>query len=213
MINKKLPGILLAPLILGVIQAPAHADLSASASQTVQAKLYPYLYIEAITSGTTLLTNITPSNGNLQAPLVSKFRIRYNDGTQAQALYLHATTESSSSANEVAFFQQGGAEYIILSNLDNKPLSSAITSCKDPIPVTADNANAIAYPITSVVLDPVGTTPISFDNSKNQYDIEVEAGETIATTTIGATPFGGTFAFNDNAGTYQAILTLTTTSL
>ena len=52
-----------------------------------------------------------------------------------------------------------------------------------------------------------------YDTTKNQYNVTVNGGTTIATTTTGTTPYTNTYSFLDKAGTYQAVMTLTSTSL
>lgn len=207
MLNKKLAGLFLIPAILGTINVSF--ALSNTASQTLQATLANYLDIQALGSGAVTTTTITPDTGNLAAALVSKFQIRAN--ANAPSLYLKATTESTTSPNEVAFFAQSGTTYVILSNTSNKPLASAIADCKLASPTLANNANAIAYPIASSAADNSGT--VTFDSTKNQYNVSANAGQTIVTTTTGTIPLANTYSYLDTAGTYQAILTLSNTSL
>lgn len=208
MLNKKLVGLFLIPAILGTINA-SNAALSNSATQTLQATLGAYLDIQALTSGAVTTTTITPETGALATALISKFQVRAN--SNPLPLYLKATTESSTNPNEVAFFQQGGSTYVVLSNTTNKPTTAAVADCKAASPILANNVNAIAYPIASAAADNSGT--VTFDNTKNQYNVTANAGQTIVTTTTGTTPVANTYSYLDTAGTYQAILTLSTTSL
>ena len=112
-----------------------------------------------------------------------------------------------------SFSVQGGQTYLVLANTTTGkvPTAAAIADCKAAAPVAANNANAIAYPIASVSLDNSGTA--TYDATKNQYSVTANGGTTIATTTTGTAPYSGTYSFQDNAGTYQAIMTLTATSL
>lgn len=208
MLNKKLAGLFLIPAILGTINA-SHAALSNTASQTLTATLANYLDIQALTSGAVTTTTITPETGALATALISKFQIRANANTPG--LFLKATTESSTNPAEVAFFQQSGTVYVILSNTTNKPTTAAVADCKAASPTLANNVNAIAYPIASAAASNSGT--ITFDGTKNQYNVTANAGETIVTTTTGVTPVANTYSYLDTAGTYQAILTLSNTSL
>lgn len=207
MLNKKLAGLLLIPAIIASVGA-SHA-LSDTASQTFDATLGTFLDIQAITPGAVTTTTITPDTGVLQAALVSKFQVQLNSATQA--LFLKATTSSSTNPTEVAFFEQGGSTYLVMSNTTSAPTTAAVADCKTATPDPTININAIAYPIASMALDNGGTS--TFDNTKDQYDVTVNAGESIATTTTGTTPYSGTYSFLDTAGTYQSILTLSTTSL
>lgn len=208
MINKKLAGLLILPAMLSVTNM-SHA-ISNTASQTLQATLGTYLDITAQTTGAVTTTTIAPDTGNLAAALVSKFQINLN--TDSQQLYLQATT-AGAAGNVNALFQQGSQVYVVFSNTatGKLPTAAAITDCKAAAPTAANNANAIAYPISSVALTNTGTA--TYDATKNQYNVTVNGGSTIATTTTGTAPYANTYSFADNAGTYQAIMTLTSTSL
>ncbi len=208
MIRKKLVGLLILPAILGTINVSE--AISNNASQILQCTLGTYLDITPETSGTTTTTTIAPATGNLAAPLVSQFKINLN--TDSQDLYLQGkTTGAAGDVN--ALFKQGSQTYVVFSNTASGkvPTAAAIADCKTASPTATNNANAIAYPITSVSLDNGGSS--NYDDSKNQYNIDVNGGTTIATTTTGTTPYNNTYSFQDNAGTYQAIMTLTSTSL
>ncbi len=208
MVSKKLAGLLVIPAMLGTLNA-SHA-ISSNASQVLQCTLGTYLDITAQTSGATTTTTIIPDTGNLTAALVCKFKINLN--TDSQDLYLQGkTTGAAGDVN--ALFRQGSQTYVVFSNTASGklPTAAAIADCKTASPTATNNANAIAYPIASVSLDNGGTA--NYDNSKNQYNVDVNGGTTIATTTTGTTPYANTYSFQDNAGTYQAIMTLTSTSL
>lgn len=208
MINKKLAGLLILPAILGATNM-SHA-ISNTASQTLQATLGTYLDITAQTTGAVLTTTIAPDTGNLTAALISKFQVNLN--TDSQQLYLQATT-ANSTGNVNALFQQGNQVYVVFSNTatGKLPTAAAITDCKSAAPTATNNANAIAYPIASVSLSNTGTA--TYDATKNQYNVTVNGGSTVARTTTGTAPYANTYSFADNAGTYQAIMTLTSTSL
>lgn len=208
MISKKLAGFLVIPAFLGTMNV-SHA-ITDTASQILQCTLGTYLDITPENTGTVTTTTITPDTGNLTTALVSKFKINLN--TDSQELYLQGKT-TGSGGDVTALFTQGEQTYIVFSNttVEKLPTSEAIVDCKNASPAATNNANAIAYPITSVTFDNGGSA--TYDNSKNQYTVNVNGGTTIATTTIGTTPYTNTYSFQDNAGTYQAIMTLTSTSL
>lgn len=208
MINKNLAGLMIIPAMLITLNA-SHA-ISNTASQTLQATLGTYLDITALTSGAVTTTTITPDTGALAAALVSKFQVNLN--TDSQVVYLQATT-AGAAGNVNALFQQGSQTYVVFSNTatGKLPTAAAISDCKAAAPVAANNANAIAYPIASVALTNSGTS--TYDATKNQYNVTVNGGTTVATTTTGTTPYANTYSFQDNAGTYQAVMTLTATSL
>ena len=207
MITKKLAGLLLIPALLGTINASNAAD---TASQTLQCTLASYLDITPENAGAVTTTTITPDTGNLTTALVSKFKINLN--TESQELYLQGKTKSSGE-DVNALFKQGDQTYIVFSNTTagKEPTTAAIDDCKSAGPTAINNANAIAYPISSISLDNDGSA--TYNESQNQYTVNVNGGTTIATTTTGTTPYANTYSFQDNAGTYQAIMTLTSTSL
>ena len=208
MISKKIVGLLAVCTMLGTMNASF--AISNTATQTFQCTLGTYLDITAQTSGAVTTTTITPDTGNLAAALVSKFKINLN--TDNQDLYLQGkTTGAAGDVN--ALFRQGSQTYVVFSNTASGklPTAAAIADCKTASPTATNNANAIAYPIASVTLDNGGSA--NYDGTKNQYNIDVNGGTTIATTTTGTTPYNNTYSFQDNAGTYQAIMTLTSTSL
>lgn len=199
-------------LFLPVIIATMNTSyaLSNSATQTLQATLGTYLDITAQTQGATTTTTIAPDTGNLAAPLVSKFKITLN--TDEQDLYLQGnTTSSTGSVN--ALFQQGGKTYVVFSNTTSGkvPTQAAIADCKTASPTASNNANAIAYQITDISVDNSGSS--SYNNSQNQYILNVNAGVTTVITKAGTAPYTNTYSFQDYAGTYQAVMTLTSASL
>lgn len=208
MISKKLAGLLIIPAMLSTFNA-SHA-ISNTANQILQCTLGTYLDITPESSGAVTTTTIAPDTGNLATALISKFKINLN--TDSQELYLQGKT-SGVGEDVNALFKQGSQVYVVFSNTASGklPTTAAIADCKTASPTATDNANAIAYPIASVNLDNSGSA--NYDNSKNQYKIDVNGGTTIATTTTGTTPYSNTYSFQDNAGTYQAIMTLTSTSL
>ncbi len=208
MISKKIVGLLAVCTMFGTMNASF--AISNTATQILQCTLGTYLDITAQTSGAVTTTTITPDTGNLAAALVSKFKINLN--TDNQDLYLQGkTTGAAGDVN--ALFRQGSQTYVVFSNTASGklPTAAAIADCKTASPTATNNANAIAYPIASVTLDNGGSA--NYDGTKNQYNIDVNGGTTIATTTTGTTPYNNTYSFQDNAGTYQAIMTLTSTSL
>ena len=206
MINKKLAGLLIIPAILSTINATY--AISSNSSQVLECTLGTYLDITALTSGVVTATTITPDNGTLQKALISKFKINLN--TDNQKLYLQAKTKGEQ--EEVnGLFQQGEQTYVMFANADKAPTTTAITDCKSAAPTAEKNANVIAYPIVKVDLDNGGKA--TFDNNKNQYNVEIKGGTTIATTTTGTTPYSNTYSFQDNAGTYKATMILTSASL
>lgn len=208
MINKKLAGLLLVPLI-GATMGMANAA-TPSASQTLSVTLGSLVNIT--TDGGVTTASMDVDTGNLSTALTSKFKIQTN---QAQTLYVNATTASSTTPNTVAFFKQGANIYVVLSNIGatQKPTDAAITDCKAATPNPDNNSNAIAYNVTGVTLTGATTTTPTYDATKNQYVISANPGQTSATTTIATTALPTTYSYMDTAGTYQAVVTLSNVSL
>ena len=209
MVSKKLAGLFVIPALLGTMNT-SYA-ISDTATQILQCTLGSYLDVTPETAGAVTETSIAPDTGNLDNALISKFKININ--TDSQELYLRATAATADTTNVNALFKQGSQTYIIFSNTaaEKRPTASAIADCMTGTPSAANNANAIAYPISSVELDNGGSA--TYDDVNNQYTINVKGGTTFATTTTGTTPYTDTYSFQDNSGIYQATVTLTSTSL
>ena len=179
----------------------AHADTLDS--QTIQAVLPAYVDIQAQTG--TLQDGIDAQSGKLNNGFQSIFRITTNDPIK---LHLSAKTQTDSGASE-AFFQKGSDVYLILSHKDYKPALSSISDIKSGAASAINNPNAIAYPVSSVKL--IGATegePV-FVAQNSRYEFEVNQGETKAETTISPNVDSTTYSYDDRAGTYEAIITLT----
>lgn len=197
--------LLAALLIMGACCSINQANAATSATQTLSATLGSYVDISP--DNTAVLTGtIDPNTGNLNQNLTSKFNIRLNSNT---TLYLRATALSSTTT-EQAFFKNGSNIYVTLANTTNKPTVAAITNAKSATPDDTQNANVIAYPITGVTMSgtSASVTP-NYNATTNQYEIAALTGASGATTTISQTVVPNTYSYLDTAGTYQAVVTLT----
>lgn len=191
------------------VSGVSHAAPSSSATQTFDATLSSYVDIQASTTGATLSTTIDSTDGTLSANLVSVFNVTANE--DSQTVYLQATANTSDTGAANALFQDGSDNvYIMLGNTGsgNQPASAALTDCANN---GSANPNVIAYQISSLALNNSATS--EYDGTLNQYEITMDAGETTATTTTATAAYGDTYTFDDLAGSYQAVLTMTTTSL
>ena len=101
---------------------------------------------------------------------------------------------------------------MILTNTAKKPTTAALADIKTGSAVPANNPNAIAYPVTGVNIAGATTVEPQYNDGKNQYEFTVNPGVTTATTTISAAVDSTTYSFDDNAGTYEAYVTLTDTT-
>lgn len=202
--TKKLSRLLLATTLMVGLGAGMSAQAATVATQTLQCTLAAYVNITPDNSAVTSAT-IDGDTGALSNPLTSKFNIQLNAD---QNLYLRASAASSSST-ERAFFKNGADTYVVLAHTTNKPTVAAITDAKSATPTAANNSNVIAYKVTGITLTGATTAAPTYDVPTSQYTIAGKAGATAATTTIGTVAEANTYSYNDTAGTYQSIVTLT----
>ncbi len=176
-------------------------------TQILRATLAPFVDIKAETDIQT--KTIDPSTGNLDNAFSSIFTIRANDEID---LYLTAKADTANGF-EQAFFKKAGVVYVILTNTTKKPVVAALNDIKTGTAIPANNANAIAYPVTGITIGGAteGVEP-QYNDSKSQYEFKVNPGITTATTTISSSVDSTTYSFDDNAGTYEAHITLTDTT-
>ncbi len=175
-------------------------------TQILQATLAPYIDIKAETNIQT--KTIDPATGNLDSGFSSVFTIRANDEAN---LYLTAKADTANGF-EKAFFKKDGIVYVILTNTTKKPAVAALTDIKTGTAVPANNANAIAYPVSNIEISGATDVTPQYDDGKSQYEFKVNPGVTTATTTISSNVDSTTYSFDDNAGTYEAHVTLTDTT-
>ncbi len=206
--NQKLAKLALASVLaLGMIPA---ADAAETASQTLNAVLAAHINVTAY--GGIVDAVIDPMTGALDQAFTPAFRIQNN---VPATIYIQATT-TTEAGSVTAFFTDGTTQYVALSNTTagQIPTAAAYTSCTGATPDPTTNPNIIAYPIASIVLVRASssTTP-TYDATKSQYYADVKNGNTVATTTTGQAARLETYSFDDTPGTYQAVVTMTTTSL
>ena len=175
-------------------------------TQILRATLPAFVDIKAETDIQT--KTIDPATGNLDSGFSSVFTIQANDKVD---LYLTAKADTEAGYDK-AFFKKAGVVYVILTNTAKKPTSAALADIKTGSAVPANNPNAIAYPVTGVNIAGATTVEPQYNDGKNQYEFTVNPGVTTATTTISAAVDSTTYSFDDNAGTYEAYVTLTDTT-
>lgn len=197
-------------LVLGLMLASSGIAnaASSSATQTLEATLGAYVDITPDSSAVTS-TTIDPDTGNLAASLTSKFNIKLNSD---QVLYLRANVQSDTT-NETAFFKTGQDVNIVLGNVTNKPTVASINNAKAQNADPTQNPNVIAYKVSSVILGGASSaeTP-NYETNNSQYTINAKPGLTTATTTVSTMSVPNTYSFLDTAGTYSAVVTLTTSA-
>ncbi len=175
-------------------------------TQILRATLPAFVDIKAETDIQT--KTIDPATGNLDSGFLSVFTIQANDKVD---LYLTAKADTEAGYDK-AFFKKAGVVYVILTNTAKKPTTAALADIKTGSAVPANNPNAIAYPVTGVNIAGATTVEPQYNDGKNQYEFTVNPGVTTATTTISAAVDSTTYSFDDNAGTYEAYVTLTDTT-
>lgn len=191
---------LVALLIAFVGAMPSFADESNRASIDFTINLPSYTCITPVTSPI-LTAFITDKTGNLQEPLVSRFKVISNSGEPTQ-LYLNANVVTQA-GYEQAMFEQGGMVYIAFARVSSLPSSSALNNCKYGAGPDS-SPGVVAYPITSIQGGEHKYVP-----SKHKYEVVVPSGESYVTVNVGSNVNRMSFGSNDPRGYYQAILSLT----
>lgn len=192
-------------LALGTIKE-VHAAISAS--QTVSGTLA--LVQSVTTNGGTLTSVIDPTTGNLNTTLNPGFTISTNTHA-SQAMTLKATLTDQSGSGVNALFGNGTIDNIILANtaVGSIPLHTAITDITGGSPTPANNANAIAYQVTTPA-NIGGQLTYTWNNVGKYWDAALtHSGNTNTAFVIPAGPaVANTYSTDDEVGTYQAIVTL-----
>lgn len=184
----------------------AHAALSAS--QTVSGTLA--LVQSVTTNGGTITSVIDPTTGNLNTTLNPGFTISTNSHA-SQAMTLKATLTDSTGPGINALFGNGTVDNIILANTaaGSIPLHTAITDIKSGSPTPANNANAIAYQVTTPA-NIGGQLTYTWNNGGQYWDATLtHSGNTNTAFVIpSGAAVANTYSTDDEVGTYQAIVTL-----
>lgn len=207
---------LLLATILAIGIASCNMQGAFAASQFVTATLATSQSI-TVKSGQSVSTTISNSDGSLGAALTPGFTVFSN---AAATLWMSATVATDTGTNENAFGLQGGVYYLALGNNTpgDRPTALAVQNALGASPVVVDNYEAIAYALTGVPSSSTGMGAFAWDTTGTggvpqfKSSIVNANGDTILTTVTAARP--GTFgAAHDDAGDYQATITLSFTSL
>lgn len=152
--------------------------------------------------------NIDPTTGALSVSFTPGFRITTNkDGGNKELTQSWRCNTSGASQN--AIFNVASVPYVILTNNDALPPVSSVNDIKTGAPTPASNPNAIAYSIN----DPpniIGVLQTEFSPTDNDWKLHLsKQGPTDTSQTVPTTiPFANTFSGDDEAGRYQATVTL-----
>lgn len=184
-------------------------SVAAFASQTTSQYFTGNLAVLNIvlTDGGNLTANIDSSSGALSAAFTPGFRMITNS-RDPQSLTMTATVMTTTiSVNSI--FNIGSTKYIVLGNFSNRPTTSAVSDITGGSPSGENNANAIAY----IINDPAVTSGLTsaYDAVNKRWNLTLtHRGTTTTSITVpSGTPLAETFDYNDQAGDYQAIITLT----
>lgn len=187
---------------LGAVKAYGYAE----AEQSVLTDVQPAVAIEKQSSS---IEN-TSANAETGAHtgLQSVFSIQTN-GTDDDYDFI-ITSKLLTDGGEVSAYGNNGS--ILFGHTLAAPTQAAIDDAKTG---GNNNKNVIAYPVTTGVSSPM---TIGFEQNYNQYGdcyvVKVNNGtEGTVTHTVGQNPISGTYNIGqDQAGTYQAVVTFTAVS-
>lgn len=159
-------------------------------------------------NGGNIAANINDVTGALDAAFTPGFRITTNKDGGSKDL-TQSWTCNTSGATQNAIFNDATYAYVILTNTDALPPVSSVTNIKTLAPTPASNPNAIAY----LINDPpniIGTLQTEFVPADNNWKLHLsKQGITDTNQTIpAALPYTNTFSGDDEAGRYQATVTL-----
>lgn len=159
------------------------------------------------TNGGNITSNIDCDTGALSASFNPAFLIKTNSDDTEQLTLSATSSTQSGSVNSI--FNIGTTRYIILTNNTILPPTSAITDIKSGSPTPVNNPNAIAYQINDPATTP-GQLSASYSNTNKNWQLSLtHRGQTPTSITIPAgTPLANTYSFDDEAGSYQATITL-----
>lgn len=159
------------------------------------------------TNGGNISSTINADTGALSTAFTPVFQMSSNDPLQKNlTLKVEAMTTSG---YQNAVFNIGTTKYVILTNVAYPPNVSSLNNIKTGSPTAENNPNAIAY----VANDPTSSTgniTITYQSIPKNWNLLLTSnGIARATFTIPAgNPFTNTFSSDDEAGSYQAVVTL-----
>lgn len=152
---------------------------------------------------------IDASTGNSSSPSAS-FRLQTNGADTNYTYVVQAKLLVSGGSQQNAYAQIGGQGYIMLGNNSTYPTSAAVSNITGGTPVSASNANVIAYPVTNT-LSNLSSATLTNNAAYGGLCYIVKTGTSkdgTLTQTVGASSLANTYSItNDRAGVYQAVVT------
>lgn len=201
-------------LLVGAIalsaQSGAFAACSPTASQTITGTLSQCKCVT--TDGGNIAANID-CDGLLSAAFVPAFQIKTNSAA-ATNMYLEAkcNTLGGVLVNALSGTGATGGTFISLTNQTGAsgiPAAAAVTDAQAAVPVPVTNTNVIAYGVNAPT-STAGILVYTWNVGTRRWDaVLTKKGTTNTALTVpaaAARPL--TFSFDDEPGSYQAIVTL-----
>lgn len=163
-------------------------------------------------TGRNLSAIINPDTGNLSVALNPGFNISSNAKPNGTLILKAEITDSSLTLRQAILPVVGGPIALLLANTTNRPTNADYLDIKNG--TLTSNSNIIAYPFTVTTDSPADVT-ITYNNTTNQYDIVTSKNQQkqINTQVTSLAPIPNTYTYADSAGSYEANITLTYTSL
>jgi len=159
-------------------------------------------------NGGNINSTINCETGALESAFTPGFRITTNSrGDKELAMTIAANTQSGMTN---AVFTSGMLHYVVLTNADALPPASSVANIRTGTPTATLNSNAIAYNI----IDPpnqIGVLQTEYISSGDFWRLHLSKKGPVDTyiTVPAALPFTNTYSGDDEAGRYQAVVTLT----
>lgn len=194
--------------ILMILVSPKAFGL-AEFQHTIQTVIPAAVDVSSINSSAATGT-IDPETGISSSPYAT-FQIQTNGDDDKYDYILTAKINTSDSGNLNAYSQNGSIAYLLLGNIVNLPVTSAINDIKTNSPTLTNNKNVIAYPIANTLTN-LSSATLTNNAAYGGLCYVIKTGSSQKGTikqTIGTTPMNNTYSLTtDTAGTYQAVLTI-----
>lgn len=197
-------------LILVILICFTQTAYGATFVQTIQTTVPAAVNVTAINPSLAQGT-INAQTGISSSPAAS-FRLQTNGADTNYDYVVTANVLATGGTNVNAYAQISTQPYIILGNNSPTlyPTTAATNNIKGGSPTAANNANAIAYPITNTLTN-LSSATLTTNATYGGLCFIVKTGTSRNGTivqTVGASPLANTYSFlNDTAGVYQAVVT------
>lgn len=158
------------------------------------------------TNGGNLSATINTTSGELSDALTPGFKMTTN--TILPKILTITATVKTTGGNVNSIFNIGVSKYIILGNFSTPPTTLAVNDIRSGSPMALNNANAIAYTINNPEVSPGLISAYDYDNDRWNLVLTKKGSTKTSITVPAMAPLSQTFDYNDDAGDYQAVITL-----